>query len=469
MFLLPRLFLFVGVFLAAAGCAVSWHEPDAGDAANDRDEAAADRDEPPDISGECYGGMTFCGSGCVDTQSDHENCGACSRPCEAAMVCSGGECILECPTGMVNCTGSCADLSADENNCGACGMVCPPGLNAAPSCEGRLCGLQCLPGWSDMDEAPGCELNCEITSPVETCDGVDENCNGAVDEGFECALGATVSCDTTCGSRGRGTCGGDCLFPEGPSCAPPDEVCNGIDDDCDDRSDDGFPCPRGQEVSCTTSCGTAGRGICTSTCDIPTGPACPSATAETCNGIDDDCDDLIDEGYACRAGSSESCTTSCGSTGSRTCGAACSWGACSPPAETCNGVNDDCDALIDEGCTPAAPSGVTITQNYGGNPNSVHLCWTDNSNNEASFQVLQTFWNSGSPSDIVADVPANTPCFDTTYWNDAWHFAVRSVGSDGLTCGYVNITRPTSTAVFWVDIPCSSTVCPNAGDTTDGC
>jgi hypothetical protein len=467
MFLQPK--LLVGVFLAVAGCAASRQEPDASDAAGDRLDAPGDGDGSPDLAGECYGGMVLCGGTCVDIRSDHENCGACGNACEPAVVCSGGECILECPGGMVNCSGSCVDLSSDENNCGACGAACPPGLNAVPLCGGSLCGLQCLPGWSDMDDAPGCELNCEITSPVETCDGIDENCNGAVDEGFECALGATVSCDTTCGSRGRGTCGGDCTFPAGPACAPPDETCNGIDDDCDGQSDDGFPCPRGQEVSCTSSCGTAGRGICTSSCGIPTGPACPSVTAETCNGIDDDCDDLVDEDFACRAGASESCTTSCGSTGSRACGATCVWGPCDPPAETCNGVDDDCDTLIDEGCTPAAPSRVTITQNYGGNPSGVRLCWTDNSNNEALFRVLQTRWNGGSPIDIISELPANTTCFDATYVSDPWHFAVSSVGSDGRTCGYVSVTLPTSTAVFWVNVPCSSTVCTNAGDTTDTC
>ena len=35
-------------------------------------------------------------------------------------------------------------------------------------------------------------------------------------------------------------------------------------------------------------------------------------------------------------------TTSCGSTGSQTC-AGCMWGTCNPPADTCNGLDDDCD------------------------------------------------------------------------------------------------------------------------------
>ena len=39
--------------------------------------------------------------------------------------------------------------------------------------------------------------------------------------------------------------------------------------------------------------------------------------------------------------------------GTRVCGATCSWGACAPPAETCNGADDNCDGQVDEGfqCT----------------------------------------------------------------------------------------------------------------------
>lgn len=52
--------------------------------------------------------------------------------------------------------------------------------------------------------------------------------------------------------------------------------------------------------------------------------------------------------------SQQPCTTACGSSGSANCGADCVLQACLPPAEQCNGVDDDCDDQTDEGCPVTA-------------------------------------------------------------------------------------------------------------------
>ena len=161
---------------------------------------------------------------------------------------------------------------------------------------------------------------------VERCNGADDDCDSRIDEGF-------VGRGDTCFDEGIGACRGDgdirCRADEtGTECVitnPGDpamvEVCNIADDDCDGAIDEGLTC----------------SGPCT-----PTG-------AEVCNGADDDCDGVVDEedpalGAPC--GSDEGIcmagTTRC------VAGELVCVGATDPRTETCNGVDDDCDGVADE-------------------------------------------------------------------------------------------------------------------------
>jgi hypothetical protein len=71
------------------------------------------------------------------------------------------------------------------------------------------------------------------------------------------------------------------------------EVCNGLDDDCDGAIDEGDPeggaaCPTGQPGVCA-----AGTKHCVAG-ELSCVPNTPSST-ETCNGLDDDCDGQVDD------------------------------------------------------------------------------------------------------------------------------------------------------------------------------
>ncbi len=79
------------------------------------------------------------------------------------------------------------------------------------------------------------------------------------------------------------------------------------------------------DSTCTTTCGSVGMQACQTGCRWS---AC-SPPDETCNGLDDDCDGSQDNDFACALGSTATCTTSCGGVGNRSCGKGCSWGACS--------------------------------------------------------------------------------------------------------------------------------------------
>jgi hypothetical protein len=241
------------------------------------------------------------------------------------------------------------DTDSDAGHCGACGNECTANEHAVAVCEMGVCGVVCEEGWADLDHDGSCESECTPSSDEERCNGVDDNCNGETDEDFDCRMGAVAGCTTTCGSTGTGMCGVDCSTPEPEACTPPAEACNGADDDCDTVCDDGFECCRGQVSGCATGCGSTGSQACGITCGL--GACVPPA--EACNGADDDCDTVCDNGYSCCAGSPGTCTTGCGTTGTRTCTTSCSWTSCAPPAETCNGTDDDCDTVPDDltGCT----------------------------------------------------------------------------------------------------------------------
>ena len=117
----------------------------------------------------------------------------------------------------------------------------------------------------------------------------------------------------------------------------------------------GWACKPGANGTCTTKCGSQGTRACQQACAWG---QCV-APKETCNGKDDDCDGQKDNGFTCVAGARRGCNTHCNSQGSQTCTATCGWGACKPHAETCNGKDDDCDGQVDEGgvCQKAPDGG----------------------------------------------------------------------------------------------------------------
>ncbi|MBI5500679.1 MAG: hypothetical protein HY907_10595 [Deltaproteobacteria bacterium] len=328
--------------------------PTCGDGVLDMGETCDDGNtiETDDCLGTCL--PASCGDGF--TWAGHEDCDgdaprACSTTCASAgtQACLG-DCTWDpaCIAPLESCNGADDDCDGATDN----GFDCVAGATVSCTTTCLTTGSGTCTGTCALPDPVDCAV------PLESCNAADDDCDASTDEDWACVRGAAVSCTTTCSTTGSGLCTDSCAVPAAVDCIPPAESCNGLDDDCTGGPDNGLPCVMGAPTACTTSCGTAGTGTCTASCAIPTGAAC-TPPAEVCNGTDDDCDGFTDEPAPCAAGQTVACTTTCGSTGSGACTASCAIpapAACTPPAEACNGADDDCDGMTDEdsACVPGS-------------------------------------------------------------------------------------------------------------------
>ncbi|MGD8863246.1 MAG: hypothetical protein PVI30_24750, partial [Myxococcales bacterium] len=244
-----------------------------------------------------------------------------------------------------------APLSSDDATCDGIDDDCDASadedyVETATACGHGACAtagtLTCLEG----AEVDTCVAGTGAADDA-TCDGIDDDCDGREDEDYvppttNCGVGA---CATTgaleCVAGGTTT---DTCVPL--AAAANDATCDGVDDDCDMAVDEDY-------VPVTTNCGQgvcASSGA-TSCVDGAVQDSCsPGPTTgddSDCDGDDDDCDASTDEGYA-------SVPTSCGtgvcaSSGATSCVDGAVQDSCSPGPTTgddsdCDGDDDDCDA-----------------------------------------------------------------------------------------------------------------------------
>ena len=215
-----------------------------------------------------------------DGQIDEALTQNCRNACgNGVSVCTNGqwgECNLPTP-GTETCNNQDDDCDGivDENLSRSCSTACGVGT--------EMCSRG---NWNGCTAPP---------VQAEMCNALDDNCDGRIDEGCDCLDGSRQECGSAvgicttgvqiCSQNTWGECQGQIL--------PQAEDCNGLDDDCDGRVD--------EEVvaqDCSNACGSGSISCVNgqwSSCDAP-----PVGT-ESCNGADDDCDAIQDEGDFCQA------------------------------------------------------------------------------------------------------------------------------------------------------------------------
>ena len=351
-----------------------WYEDIDGDGHGDPDSLESTCDGPPDMD------WVELGDDCDDLDPDNypgndEVCDGSDNDCDGLADCLDDDSTDADGDGVCACD-DCDDLDPQNHTAGV--EECDGSDN---DCDGLVdCQDPDLPD-TDGDGVCFCD-DCDDANPydfpgnTEDCDGMDNDCDGLVD----CADGDVADAD------GDGVCAcDDCDDGDAGNYPGNTELCDGMDNDCDGAIDEGVSYTdwyfdtdgdgHGNPAVVQSTCdGSPGAGWVTlgDDCD-DTDPLNFPGNTEVCDGMDNYCYGFLDDGVAYKDwywdddgdghGNPAIFQSDCASPG-------VGWVAdgddCDDSdannfpgnTEVCDGYDNDCDHLVDEGCSEICDNGI---------------------------------------------------------------------------------------------------------------
>jgi len=222
----------------------------------------------------------------------------------------------------------------------------PPGTLGVGICQSGV--SNCLPNHTGFASCSG-----DVVPAAETCDGLDNDCDGSIDEGACGVCGNGViegveECDDGGTTDGDG-CSSACMVESGYMCAGQPSVCtsvcgDGVTAGAEERDDGGTTDGDGCSSACMVESGymcTGQPSVCMPVgcppgfddCNMLSGDGCETdiTTVTDCGGCGNACDTSNSVGAACTAGS-------------------CTYSSCALGYSDCNTSAPDTD-----GCECATP------------------------------------------------------------------------------------------------------------------
>ncbi|MBK9364864.1 MAG: hypothetical protein IPN01_00855 [Deltaproteobacteria bacterium] len=332
----------------------------------------------------------------------------------------------------------------------------------------------------------------------EVCDGVDNDCDGVTDpddaldvntyysdldgDGFGDPAAPTQACALPAGASADDL---DCDDGEGAVNPDADEVCDGVDNDCDGRIDPDDALDAETWYADGDEDGYGDADVTTVACEAPSGfldddQDCDDGLAdvnpagfELCNGLDDDCDGVTDpdtaadvatwyndgdgDGYGDPAITSLACAAPTGTVADATDCDDGDVGAYPGATETCDSVDNDCDGTVDVGTGALTFDGAgdylrmkdNSALDIGTSDFTVEL-WVYQTNStssrlysKGSFGYSVGYMLRTSGNVLLAEMasPAGTgvQCTGTTPLNDGkWHHVAAVFDRDANVTTYVD-------------------------------